>query len=371
MKVKSLMAVLGLLALTGCAAQMVSIREIPPESAVAGGQDLSRFPKVEIRFVPKANPVQVDGDLSEWADADWMVLNRAEQFSGEGWSGVEDLSGRLALAYDAENLYIGVEVTDDVTVWEFTGSDLWQGDSFQISIDPWLARSKGAYSEDVVEFGFSGREGESAVQTWRWACGRTLGPGPLPAQAALAQPAETLRRYELAVPLKELGTWRPSLTLKSGGSWLINDNDGSGREGYLEWTPGIGGTKDPSQYGVFHFAQPPEGVEMPALMAKFRWDRAVVAQGRPLEVQMNILSQGSDRPATVKVRIDPEKGGMASELAVPMEPGRHAFAVSLDSNKISVGRHKISIELDDGHGYTATTSRSVYIYPPARYDYYK
>jgi hypothetical protein len=31
-------------------------------------------------------------------------------------------------------------------------------------------------------------------------------------------------------------------------SLLVNDNDGAGRKGWLEWTPGIGQTKDPSQY---------------------------------------------------------------------------------------------------------------------------
>ena len=30
---------------------------------------------------------------------------------------------------------------------------------------------------------------------------------------------------------------------------LVNDNDGAGRKGWLEWFQGIGFAKDPTQYG--------------------------------------------------------------------------------------------------------------------------
>ncbi len=29
---------------------------------------------------------------------------------------------------------------------------------------------------------------------------------------------------------------------------LVNDNDGEGRRGWLEWAPGMGFTKDPSRF---------------------------------------------------------------------------------------------------------------------------
>ncbi len=36
-------------------------------------------------------------------------------------------------------------------------------------------------------------------------------------------------------------------------SLLVNDNDGKGRKGWVEWTPGIGVTKNPSQFAAVVF----------------------------------------------------------------------------------------------------------------------
>ena len=36
-------------------------------------------------------------------------------------------------------------------------------------------------------------------------------------------------------------------------SMLINENDGAGRNGYIEWGSGIGGQKNPSQFRTVVF----------------------------------------------------------------------------------------------------------------------
>jgi len=33
-------------------------------------------------------------------------------------------------------------------------------------------------------------------------------------------------------------------------SFLVNDNDGTGRKGWIEWTPGIGASKDPTRFAA-------------------------------------------------------------------------------------------------------------------------
>jgi hypothetical protein len=38
-------------------------------------------------------------------------------------------------------------------------------------------------------------------------------------------------------------------------SLLVNDNDGAGRKGWVEWTPGIGKGKDASEYVPLTFAK--------------------------------------------------------------------------------------------------------------------
>ncbi len=51
-------------------------------------------------------------------------------------------------------------------------------------------------------------------------------------------------RYELRIPLQGLAAQR---ILRA--SFLVNDADGAGREGWLEWTPGIGREKRPAMFG--------------------------------------------------------------------------------------------------------------------------
>ncbi|UUZ80239.1 hypothetical protein LJK88_35705 [Paenibacillus sp. P26] len=49
--------------------------------------------------------------------------------------------------------------------------------------------------------------------------------------------------YELALPWSELKPILPDDGLLSF-SFLVNDNDGQGRKGWIEWGSGIGGSKD-------------------------------------------------------------------------------------------------------------------------------
>ena len=64
-----------------------------------------------------------------------------------------------------------------------------------------------------------------------------------------------ITRYEAAVLWSDLGV-RPAL-LPGPVTWSItvNDNDGEGFRGWLEWTPGICGGKDSSAFGWLRFKE--------------------------------------------------------------------------------------------------------------------
>jgi hypothetical protein len=59
--------------------------------------------------------------------------------------------------------------------------------------------------------------------------------------------AGTLTTYRVAVPWAGLGI-RPAPGRTIAVSILVNDNDGDGRRGWMEWGDGIGYSKDPSLY---------------------------------------------------------------------------------------------------------------------------
>lgn len=54
--------------------------------------------------------------------------------------------------------------------------------------------------------------------------------------------------YEMAFPLSVLRVEGKPGT-RPGFSLLVNENDGEAREGYLGWSDGIGGGRDPEECG--------------------------------------------------------------------------------------------------------------------------
>lgn len=62
-----------------------------------------------------SGPITVDGDLDEWDLSSVAVLDSAEQIIRDlvFWQGPSDLSAKVYVAYDEENLYLAFDVTED------------------------------------------------------------------------------------------------------------------------------------------------------------------------------------------------------------------------------------------------------------------
>jgi hypothetical protein len=65
--------------------------------------------------------------------------------------------------------------------------------------------------------------------------------------------------YEVALPFCDLTNLEGDDGERFGLSFLVNDDDGAGREGWLEWTVGIGAGKDPSAFGQATLVEGPGG----------------------------------------------------------------------------------------------------------------
>lgn len=86
-------------------------------------------------------PLTIDGDLSDWNEMPCTEVGTAEQVTlglPDEWAGEGDLSSRVCYAWDANNLYVGFEVTDDAIVQAHTGSSLWRGDHVELWFDTQL-----------------------------------------------------------------------------------------------------------------------------------------------------------------------------------------------------------------------------------------
>ncbi|MHC4223737.1 MAG: sugar-binding protein, partial [Planctomycetota bacterium] len=101
--------------------------------------------------------VRLDGSLAEsaWKAAEPRgvdLLDHIHPNYREKWTGPDDLSGRVRAVIVGEDLYLGIEVTDDVRMHE-TGRSWWAGDSVEIFFDTDRQTDRGdsVYSADDLQ----------------------------------------------------------------------------------------------------------------------------------------------------------------------------------------------------------------------------
>ncbi len=179
------------------------------------------------RFYPahKTLSVQVNGELSEW---------NASQFITIPGSISDELSTKLSLQYDDANLYLAIVCSDDKHV-AYPGADMWVGDSVQF-----------AFAHGDVygpEYGVTVIDGKAQLWCWQQGTRKLVNDA---VKRACSQSDKTIT-YELAIPWEAIyATGKPKDRFKF--CLLTNDNDGQGRKGWINWTPGIAVGKDPHNF---------------------------------------------------------------------------------------------------------------------------
>jgi hypothetical protein len=218
--------------------------------AEARGHKMEVATSYPVQHVKRVDGLKVDGDLSDW-DAAGV---EADSLSAADWESLEpgkpapDLSARSRLAWSPEGLWLAVEVTDPTHHQSFSPEEMWMGDSLQIAADLGCAAWKNLVlgkEARWLELGFAlGDDGKQMTFCWRPDASRLTG-----VQSAVVRKGD-VTTYEAFIPAKSLGG--PSLKAAGllGFGFVINDNDGAGRRGWLQLYRGIGYGKDPRQFGL-------------------------------------------------------------------------------------------------------------------------
>lgn len=102
----------------------------PPAPTVT----LSTLAPGEVAAVRLPSPPVLDGLLAEWVEVP-PVESAYQVYQAPGWDGSADLTAFWRLAWDATNLYIAVEVTDNIHVQNQTGNQIYRGDSVDMQFD--------------------------------------------------------------------------------------------------------------------------------------------------------------------------------------------------------------------------------------------
>ena len=178
-----------------------------------------------------------------------IVLSRADQTTdlyaanpatvGRVWRGPSDLSARVWLSLDGDALKILAEVTDDTHSPVSPAEKLYEGDSIQFAIA--APGQRGCW-----EFGMAlGPNGSVLAHCWLAPVGFAALPPPI--WGSVARNAG-ITSYEVAVPLSALGLDEGQATRGFSFNFMVNENDGEGRDGWMEWSPGMATVKDYSEY---------------------------------------------------------------------------------------------------------------------------
>lgn len=193
------------------------------------------------QLLPEARP--------QWNVAGWryVPVQAAERPVG--------LAARFAVALGVHGLDVVVEVDDPVFHQPGILTSLWNGDSVQFAIDSdglgaWRNQTEFLLAQRPLERwfvktqvpSFDGDLPQRWSPAWRPVAHARSRIEARPGGLRYTARIETSELYPLAYDAESTVPLRFSV--------LVNNSDGGGRGGWLEWGGGIGGNKEPEQYGL-------------------------------------------------------------------------------------------------------------------------
>jgi hypothetical protein len=180
---------------------------------------------------PRAAAPAIDGDAAEWASLP-VYSSPHLVFTGDTWDGSDDLAAAWQVSWDDANLYLVVNVADDIHAQSQTGNQTFRGDSVELQIDADRAGDYGpSISPDDFQLSLSpGDFAGIAPSAFRF---QGTNGGEMRDAAAphgiivAARPSSGGYVLEAAIPWRDLGI-TPAAGLVIGLAVNVNDNDRPG-----------------------------------------------------------------------------------------------------------------------------------------------
>jgi hypothetical protein len=217
----------------------------------SGATDTGHIEKKKIiaRYISK--PPTIDGDISDFYLNEPVILTTKDYVRLTSDSnGDNDISGRFYFMWDENNLYIAVIVKDDTNYNTESAENIWKGDSVQMAFDADFDKTEMSYDSDGdYEIGFA--LVNKSVLSYRWVA--PISASSMKMTTAYKRNSDEIW-YEISLPFNNLSPFKGTIGNRAGISFLINDNDGNGREGFVQFTEGIGLGKNPSAFAEIELA---------------------------------------------------------------------------------------------------------------------
>lgn len=192
--------------------------------------------------VPKSKEaVTLDGKLDEavWQKAPIQKADQREQFfaflkkeNQADWKDAKDLSADIRFAWDEQNLYLGVQVTDDIAGPVKPEYDVWQQDGLQMLIDPMRTSNQkvGKYDYAVGE-----NAGQHRVKCYLAADGSVQLGDVTTWKVSTSRSGAGNITYEIAIPWGNVLPFKPAVGANLGLTLIMNEDDGNGRDAFMTW----------------------------------------------------------------------------------------------------------------------------------------
>lgn len=199
-------------------------------------------------------PPVIDGKLSdgEWIASTKMTTNREEQLDilidGQHWDGINDLSADSYIQWDEKNLYFAAVVNDDTHFNDKNDGTIWQCDSIQLSFSFNSNARKEQDNSLRTEIGVAlGKDNKIIFHSYAKETGIN---GNFENCEAMVVRSGKKTIYELRCPWTDISPEGTEIyeDMDLRYAMLVNDNDGSGRWGIMQFGGGISPTKDVSKH---------------------------------------------------------------------------------------------------------------------------
>jgi hypothetical protein len=192
------------------------------------GKSYTYKAKVDSAYAEKVSSVGSENP-AKIATTPTYVMNTEDYVTMGTWNGPQDLSVQSRFAWDNNNLYAYIVVTDDVHYSSQTGGDIWKQDSLQLGID---LLNPATNSTTRNEFGFArGNGGGNVVWAWTRPTGSNAPTAPISNIVANITRDEATKTtiYALTIPFNTLHNAPATLLANKriGVSVMLNDSDGS------------------------------------------------------------------------------------------------------------------------------------------------
>ncbi|WP_334074433.1 sugar-binding protein [Paenibacillus sp. A14] len=255
-----------------------------------------------VRFSPQ--PPVIDGNLDDWKTA-YPVHLRGAKRNQNGRYDPANLDAKAFGMWDDGNLYLAVEVKDNIHKSSEDAPNLWKNDSLQVAFDP-LRDSTASYNNDDMEWGFARHDDGRHLANIFF----SRSPNPngnvsdgLPYRITRDEAAKTTY-YETALPASMIHHLALAEGTEIGYNLAVNDADYQmGRDNFIQWTKGLADGKNPGAYDAFTLVKPEDGHETPEGEAKIK-----------LKADKSIVEVGEETVLTVSAEEASDLYGMELEI---------------------------------------------------------